>query len=321
MNVEMTHGEVKKTLDKKMEEKQTAVEKYPHSCDLLMWSLTQILDYAWAGAVMCAVSMLFGGDQTVVYDTLSLARACALLGFAAVGILHARERVYFWLFADRIAHCKHKVLSKKTLWYILQTSSLSMSSFFLMYKYDIIYFKTPNVSMSFWMDVFGPFYILLVLRDVFFLFPLHTLMHASPFWYSWHKMHHEVTRDAQSLHAFHIELVDLLVENVGAPFLLLGGQYVLGLPVGLHWFTGALLTVHDGALHSVNPFSVMYFNPIFDWLLEPNVNHQLHHALNKGHYTFVPWEHALSPAKRTADCNRYNQVFKTNFVFARSSLF
>ena len=104
------------------------------------------------------------------------------------------------------------------------------------------------------------------------------------------------------------------------PFLLLGGQYVLGLPVGLHWFTGALLTVHDGALHSVNPFSVMYFNPIFDWLLEPNVNHQLHHALNKGHYTFVPWEHALSPAKRTADCNRYNQVFKTNFVFARSSL-
>ena len=152
MNVEMTHGKGEQMLDKKMGEKQAAVEKHPHS-DLLMWSLTQILDYAWAGAVMCAVSNLFGGDQTVVYDTLSLARACALLGFAAVGILHARERVYFWLFADRIAHCKHKSLSKKTLWYILQTSALSMSSFFLMYKYDIIYFKTPNVSISFWKDV------------------------------------------------------------------------------------------------------------------------------------------------------------------------
>ena len=32
MNVEMTHGEVKKTLDKKMEEKQTAVEDLRGTC-------------------------------------------------------------------------------------------------------------------------------------------------------------------------------------------------------------------------------------------------------------------------------------------------
>ena len=57
-----------------------------------------------------------------------------------------------------------------------------------------------------------------------------------------------------------------------------------------------------------------YFNPLLDWLFEGNVNHQLHHALNKGHYLFVPWSHVL-PKRRRADCDRYNHVFKTDFGF------
>ena len=44
------------------------------------------------------------------------------------------------------------------------------------------------------------------------------------------------------------------------------------------------------------------------------MNHQLHHALNKGHYLFVPWSHVL-PKRRRADCDRYNHVFKTDFGF------
>jgi hypothetical protein len=75
---------------------------------------------------------------------------------------------------------------------------------------------------------------------------------------------------------------------------------------------GVLLTCHDGALHSVNPFSVMYFHPLLDACFKGNVTHQLHHALNKGHYLFVPWGHML-PARRQADCERYNYVFKTDF--------
>lgn len=53
------------------------------------------------------------------------------------------------------------------------------------------------------------------------------------------------------------DALDLIIENVGAPFLLFGAQRLLGLPVGIHWYVGVLLTCHDGALHSVNPYSVM----------------------------------------------------------------
>jgi len=91
-------------------------------------------------------------------------------------------------------------------------------------------------------------------------------------------------------------------------------QYLLGLDVGIHWFVGVLLTFHDGALHSINPYSIMYFNPILDNRLKGNVTHQLHHALNKGYYLFVPYEHFDADA-RSKDVQKYNKVFKTTFTF------
>lgn len=57
-----------------------------------------------------------------------------------------------------------------------------------------------------------------------------------------------------------------------------------------------------------------YYNPLLDWLFRGNVTHQLHHALSKGYYMFVPWAHAL-PGRRRADCEKYNQVFRTDFAF------
>ena len=278
-----------------------------------LWALTQLLDYGWMLGIGFVVGMLFGGDQMVRHSTLSLAAACALLGCAAVAVLTFREHNNFMMLGVRGARCKRRTpLSTKTLWFVLQTSTVSMSSFFLLYKLNLMHYTPCEPTLAYWLQTFLPFYMLLVLRDVCFLLPLHSLMHT-PRFYKWHKTHHEVRSDAQALHAFHIDVVDLLVENVGAPVLLLLGQYALGLPVGLHWITGAMLTMHDGALHSVNPWSVMYFNPLLDYLLEPNVNHQLHHALNKGHYLFVPWSHAVSPERRYADRRKYNEVFKTKF--------
>ena len=103
------------------------------------------------------------------------------------------------------------------------------------------------------------------------------------------------------MHAFHIDLPDLIIENVGAPFLLCAAQLLAGRRVGIHWLVGVLLTSHDGALHSVNPHSAMYFNPVLDRIFKANVFHQLHHATSRGYYRFVPWAHVL-PARRRADC-------------------
>ena len=41
----------------------------------------------------------------------------------------------------------------------------------------------------FWLSIFGPFYALLALRDVFFLGPLHPILHSHR-WWSLHKVHH-----------------------------------------------------------------------------------------------------------------------------------
>jgi len=282
-----------------------------------LWALTQAVDYMWAGIVGAIVTGLFGGDQSPAarHSDRNLALACLALGVTTVVVMHARELTWFAVLGDRVPACKRKVLSPRTRSYLLSTTGISMASFFTLYKAGIMRYTPPSFTAAFWLEAFAPFYAVLVLRDVCFLAPLHKAMHASPVLYRLlHKTHHEVGSDAQALHAFHIDAADLVVENVGAPLLLLAGQRLLGRLPLLHWLTALLLTMHDGALHSVNPFSAMYFNPLLDWLLKANVNHQLHHALNAGHLLFVPWSHVFRKGRQT-DCRRYNQVFKTTFEF------
>ena len=65
---------------------------------------------------------------------------------------------------------------------------------------------------------------------------------------------------------------------------------------------------------AAGPHSAMYFNPVLDRIFKANVFHQLHHATSRGYYRFVPWAHVL-PARRRADCARYNEVFDADFEF------
>ena len=273
--------------------------------------LTQLLDYAWMLLTAAVVSQLFGVRRSM--GAWAAAGACTSLGAASVAILQYRETVNFRLLSNRVPRCKRRPLARKTYYYIFQTAAASMVSYFAMHQLSIVYFTAPALTASFWLSVFAPFYMLLLLRDVFFLGPLHSRLHT-PRWYHLHRLHHEPTKSAQSLHAFYIDLLDLLIENVGAPFLLFALQRAMGYPVGIHWFVGVLLTCHDGALHSVNPYSAMYFNPLLDGIFRANVHHQLHHALGqKGYFLFVPWAHVL-PERRRADCELYNRVFGTDFA-------
>jgi len=277
--------------------------------DSMLWALTQIFDYTWCGLMLYAVQLIHSGGR---YAPLALAWALAVHGAVAVVLLYLRERVYFFIMGERVPAIKQRPLSTKTLYFIFQTYAASTSSFYLMDIFRVVYFTPHELSVSFWSEVFVPFYALLVLRDVVFLAPLHGLLHNR--WYAWHKLHHEITRDAQGMHAFHIDLLDLVIENVGAPFLLLAGQYALGVPVGIHWMSALLLTFHDGALHSINPYSVMYYNPLLDYQLQANVHHQLHHALNRGYLMFIPYHHVFKSSQKV-DTDKYNSIFKTNFTF------
>ena len=276
-----------------------------------LWLKTQLIDYTWLGLLALVVTTLFG--RTAELSTVGLAASCAALGVASVAILQYREVLHFRFLADRIPKSKRRPLPERSFPLIFQTAAASMISYGTCAKLGLVYFSPPSFTFSFWLSIFGPFYALLGLRDVFFLGPLHPILHSRR-WWSLHKVHHEPTKSAQSMHAFHIDLPDLIIENVGAPFLLFAAQLLAGRRVGIHWLVGVLLTSHDGALHSVNPHSAMYFNPLLDRVFKANVFHQLHHATSRGYYRFVPWAHVL-PARRRADCAKYNQVFEADFAF------
>ena len=279
--------------------------------DSNLWLKTQLIDYGWLALLALVVTALFG--RTAELSTVALAASCAALGVASVAILQYREVLHFRFLADRIPKSKRRALPERSFPLIFQTAAASMISYGTCAKLGLVYFSPPSFTFSFWLSIFGPFYALLALRDVFFLGPLHPILHSRR-WWSLHKVHHEPTKSAQSMHAFHIDLPDLIIENVGAPFLLFAAQLLAGRRVGIHWLVGVLLTSHDGALHSVNPHSAMYFNPVLDRIFKANVFHQLHHATSRGYYRFVPWAHVL-PARRRADCARYNEVFDADFEF------
>lgn len=279
--------------------------------DRVLWAATQVIDWIHMGLICFLIYMLHGDG--VRYSRPALAIVLAVQGAIATGMLWGRERIYFRLFGEKIALEKRKgTLSSRTLLFVFQTYAVSMFSLFVMCQCGIVWYLPFELSLRFWCETFLLFYVLLVLRDVFFLAPFHHIMHKH--WYWMHKTHHEAMKNAQALHAYHIDVLDLVLENVGAPFLLFGAQYLLGWQVGFSWQVAILLTCHDGALHSINPYSVMYFNPALDHFLNPNIYHQLHHATSRGYLLFVPYHH-VSARLRKVDTDEYNRLFKTTFSF------
>jgi hypothetical protein len=178
--------------------------------DTWLWLTTQVMDYAWMCTVALVVSWLFD-DTAQQFSSLRRSAACCALGLASVAILHGRERVHIWLLGERLPLCKRVALPHKVHPYLFQTAAASMASYYVMHATGVVYYRPPELSLHFWCSVFAPFYALLALRDVFFLGPLHSRMHT-PRWYFLHKLHHEPTKSAQSLHAFYIDLLDLLIE-------------------------------------------------------------------------------------------------------------
>ena len=82
------------------------------------------------------------------------------------------------LLEGRVPASKLLPLPPKVHFFTLQTMSLSMSSFFLMHRFSIVWYTAPSLTFSYYRSIFAPFYTLLVLRDVVFLKPLHKLMHT-----------------------------------------------------------------------------------------------------------------------------------------------
>ena len=65
-------------------------------------------------------------------------------------------------------------------------------------------------------------------------------------------------------------------------------------------------------VHSVNPYTALFFNPWLDWIFRSNVAHQIHHVVQMKNFAFFPLHHIFAN-NRLSDMKEYDKIMKTNF--------
>jgi len=287
---------------KSSESKSTSSAKYTGLWKYQLFST--FFDYAWTGLYFWFVKMY----------TDDPCQNLTILSIAFVSHCWLRERINFWVFGDLVSkHKRDYTLSWRNWYFVLQTSVISVFNNHLFVRQGLYYWDTKNFfSLSNLFEVWFTFFILQLLKDAFSLLPFHEKMHNEYYWL--HKTHHEVSRNAQSLMAFHIDILDLFIENACAPMFFVFGQWLLGYKMSMNLAAFTLVALMDMNIHSVNPYSVMLYNPILDYVFNCNVAHQIHHARNKDNYTFIPYHHLL-PGRKQKDFDDYNKYMGTSFTY------
>jgi len=152
-------------------------------------------------------------------------------------------------------------------------------------------------------------YALWVFKDITSMYFLHALMHT-PKWYSMHKYHHSITKEMSQAYGGYFDVLDIMLENAFGVLILLPLRYLLYGDASFHMMSYIVVFWLDFTSHSANPYTATFLNPILDYLMRPNVVHNLHHAVINDYFTLIPFYH-ISPARRKADLEVYNSKFET----------
>jgi sterol desaturase/sphingolipid hydroxylase (fatty acid hydroxylase superfamily) len=173
-------------------------------------------------------------------------------------------------------------------------------------------YRTPS-CMSVVTETLLWFYIILAVKDIFLMQTFHGLMHSNRAMYELHRTHHEVRRNSTFQLAFHADAFNLFLEDAGAPLLLAALLNLCGFgEVRIPIYSLHLLALFDGGIHSVNPYTVLFWNPIADYFMNANVTHGIHHSRGSKHITTVPIHHLFSSGARKRDEHEYDSLMKTS---------
>lgn len=278
---------------------------------LAMKVCTAFIDYAAAMAVLYYMSTTVGGDvvnpihAAAAYPVLPLAMSLRddVMGRVIFRHTTSRAKLAYWHTFEG------SLLGLKIVSFVMTTVASMVFAGLLTFP--------PITSMRDLGIIWIEFLAMTLLKDVTSMKYLHDWMHRKAYWL--HKTHHVAKTNCQTWHAWQFDLVDVVLENTIGPVLLLGIKWAAGSPVGpwglpsVHLGSFYLSLMSDLNLHSMNPYTVIFFNPLLDLLLKPNVTHNLHHAINVGYMTTVPYDHLLSRAARQRDMDKYNKVCKTHY--------
>jgi sterol desaturase/sphingolipid hydroxylase (fatty acid hydroxylase superfamily) len=158
------------------------------------------------------------------------------------------------------------------------------------------------------------FYVILAVKELLLMQTFHRLMHSDSYWFWWHRTHHTIGRSGCFQLAFRVDVVDLLIENALAPVIVLiilwlMGRGALRIPI----FSLHLLALFDGGTHSINPFTVLFWNPVIDWHMNANIVHGLHHYRGNTNLGAVPLHHMWTTGARSRDESEYDRTMQTTF--------
>jgi len=188
------------------------------------------------------------------------------------------------------------------------SSPIAMFRGLLDWHYDIL-------SLEGVMRMWCEWFVFYTWKDIFSFALIHRAMHQNWFGlYRIHKEHHRGKRNLNIFNATTIDFFDNFLESAGIAFINIPVMWALGWPLTMHMGSMCLTAIADIQVHSVNPYTVTWYNPIMDWIFLGNVQHNLHHAKGRDHYTVVPWHHIV-PAWRSADIEDYNRIMYTAWDF------
>ena len=162
-------------------------------------------------------------------------------------------------------------------------------------------------TLRIWAEAVGMAFI----TDLFGMTVLHKWMHDNA--YFLHKWHHAGKNDMIITHAYSFDLLDLIFEFGGGVPQVCFIKWCLGLHSQVHVLSFYVALYAAVNAHSLNPYSVYFFNPIMDYVARNNIGHSLHHTVQNDYYTGFPFKHFLSAEARRQDIDRYNKAMTTEY--------
>ena len=270
--------------------------------------LSTLIDYS--------MNYLFWGLVVYFYSNENFTKVGQIIiisSFTLMAIFH--EVLYSFMF--------HYMISKKKLEYkytktdindIMSTVIQATIINIILQHYGIVHLRYEGFFKTYF-DIAVEYWLMALLKDIVSLNYFHEWMHR-PENYHIHKHHHQVREEVQANHAFHIDSLDLFLENHIGLFLALFVKWLIWGKIDISYISFLCLSWQDIMIHSLNPYTVIHFNPILDFFHKPIIEHNLHHILNKGYYMFNSFRHIYQPDSLSSDLAKYNETLKTRANFS-----
>lgn len=266
-------------------------------------------------------------------DTLEAILVASLVtSLFSIG-LYAREFVMVSIWRDKIAKPKVDLIlggGNFIIWFWTSITGTFVTVFIVIgVGCGLMVWEEIILDFRSYQIVILEYLLMSIGKDLFSMRIFHPMMHRD--WcqpITRHGIHHSFKDDTTAWSTLTIHPLDLALENTSGPALLLIAKFIClsiynwqATAPTIHLAAYMFVSITDVSIHSANPYTVVFFNPILDWAMLPNVCHALHHVPKDIRETwdrqyFNQWPiHHLWPSNRQADVARYNQHFGTEFTF------